>query len=146
MMIQSPKLLYVTCFSHLLGDIVSKISSYHVNLHDFLTKTNDFFSRTQKIPFEFAKHTPPKIILTRWGSFLTVCQFYKKHYFFIEKYILSDKFQKSSQRNKDLYELIMQNNFLDEFSKISESYGHFFRILKKSEARNFSILNIYETF
>ncbi len=39
----TPGMKYITCYSHLLGNIASKIPIYHQNLMEFMIKFGDFF-------------------------------------------------------------------------------------------------------
>ncbi len=46
-----PNIHFITCYPHLLGNIVSKIPIFHANLTDFLTKMNDFFLGRKKLQY-----------------------------------------------------------------------------------------------
>ncbi len=46
-------------------------------------------------------------------------------------YILSDSFPKTSQRKKEILELIKTNDFENKVKKICESYNHFINEIKK---------------
>ncbi len=69
---QYKNLKWVTCYSHLLGNITQKITEFYKELMSLIMWLNDLFPRTSldkllNIP------KPQKIIKTRWGSFLKTC-------------------------------------------------------------------------
>jgi hypothetical protein len=116
-------LFHVTCLSHLLHNCVSKIADFYVNVDELIARIKSLTLKNKKHKIEFEEcGVPPNVIVTRWGSWLSSCQWYSRNFVAV-KNIVENKIQDAGlivERAKDV--LKKENLFKDIFD-INNQYG-----------------------
>ncbi len=133
---------WVTCFSHMLHNCCSFLSDFYSEETRLIILLNDFIKRSQlKAKAIFNGLNIPSLVMTRWGSWLEVVEYYSLHSQKIISIILGKTFELNSERNKKIYDVVIKNRENLNFASISANYGFLRRLIERSEIHGFSIQN-----
>ena len=75
-----PKLLHVTCVTHLLHNCVTKIKSHFEDVDQLIAKVKAVTNKNKTRQAKFSAISyPPQHVLKRWGSWLNAALYYAKN-------------------------------------------------------------------
>lgn len=78
-----PKLIHIFCLAHNLHRVCEKIRSKYDDVNELIAMGKKVFEKApyrRKLLFDNGLALPPEPIVTRWGTWLSACEYYVRHF------------------------------------------------------------------
>ncbi len=126
--------------THSLYNLSEKLYKHYSEIIEIVLKINDLFKNTHRYDCYYPKNKrPPSVSKTRWNKFLVACCYYDRYFDIFKGLILSKNFDRTSERNRILFELLKNTTIKKRFEWNFNIYGVLIDHVKKSENDGFSI-------
>ena len=138
-----PKMIFTTCFVHLLHNCAMKVRAAFPEVDKLIASMRMATLKSSK-RCELFKDIPlpPDVIITRWGSWLDAADYYSKNFIAVKEIV--EQFEDTGKITENVKAIFKSNEIKIQLANIKNDYSDLNLLISKCENSFFNIKNAIE--